>query len=567
MAQTYTGFRLTVPEKKDWVLGKILELRARTHADKPFLQYMEEPPLTFAEVNRTVNRVARGLAGLGVCKGDRALLMLPNCLEYLYVWWGANKLGAIEVPVNNAYKGYFLEHVANNSGAKVMVVDQEFLERLEFSEERLQHLEKVVVYAREGIRTEKIPQFKRLVVSPFESLYARDDTNPDIDVRYYDLAAIMYTSGTTGPSKGVMMPHAQCYFFSDEDVNLVHLTDRDVYYTCNPFFHANAQILTVYPCLIAGAKVVVYPYFSASEWIDQIRKSKATVANFLGVMMDFVYRQPPRPEDRDNNLRVLFAAPTPSSIVDDLKRRFGIEATVEAYGMTEICMPIMLPYGEYRPGAAGKIVSEWFEVKIVDPETDEELPAGKIGEFIVRHKEPWTLNVGYFGMPEKTAEASRNLWFHTGDALKRDEDGFFYFIDRVKDALRRRGENISSYEVENVINDHPAVDESAVIAVKSEVPGGEDEVKACVVLKGGARLSPEELLGWCEERMPYFAVPRYLEVVGELPKTPNLKIQKHRLREGGVTPATWDRVKAGFKLQEEIKREREKERRRRVQQG
>ncbi|MGD0076531.1 MAG: AMP-binding protein, partial [Candidatus Binataceae bacterium] len=542
----------------DWVLGKILELRARTHADRPFLQYMERPALSFAEVNRIVNRIARGLANLGVRKGDRVLLMLPNCLEYLYAWWGANKLGAIEVPVNSAYKGYFLEHLANNSAARVMVIDQSFVEHLQFSEERLNHLEKVVVYSGEGISADQLPRFKRLEAHTFDSLYARDDTNLDIDVRYHDLAAIMYTSGTTGPSKGVMMPHAQCYFFSDQDVNLLRLTGEDIYYTCNPFFHANAQILTVYPCLIVGAKVVVYPSFRASEWIDHIRKSKATVANFLGVMMDFVYRQPPRPDDNDTNLRAIFAAPTPSAIVDDFKRRFGIEAAVECYGMTEICLPIMLPYGEYRPGAAGKLVSDWFEAKIVDPETDEELPVDTVGEFILRHKEPWTLNAGYYGMPDKTAEAYRNLWFHSGDGVKRDADGFYYFVDRIKDALRRRGENISSYEVEKVINDNPAVAESAVIAVKSEILGGEDEVKACVLLKPEARLAPGELLRWCEERMPYFAVPRYLEFVTELPKTPNLKIQKQKLRDAGLTADTWDRVKAGFKLQEEIKREQRK---------
>jgi len=558
MAQAYTGFRLSIENKQDWVLGKILELRARTHADKPFLQYMEQPAHTFAEVNKTVNRVARGLANLGVRKGDRVLLMLPQCLEYLYAWWGANKLGAIEVPINTAYKGYFIEHLANNSAAKVMVIDQSFVEHLQFSEERLQHLEKVVIYSGEGIAADKMPRFKRLEVHPFERLYACDDTNLGIDVRYNDLAAIMYTSGTTGPSKGVMMPHAQCYFFSEQDVNLLHLTSDDIYYTCNPFFHANAQLLTIYPCLIVGAKVAVYPFFRASEWINQIRKSRATVANFLGVMMDFVYRQPARPDDKDNNLRALFAAPTPPSIVDDFKRRFGIEATVECYGMTEICMPIMLPYGEYRPGAAGKLLSDWFEAKIVDPETDEELPVGTIGEFIVRHKEPWTLNTGYFGMPDKTAEAYRNLWFHSGDGVKRDADGFYYFIDRIKDALRRRGENISSYEVEKVINDHPAVAESAVIAIKSDIPGGEDEVKACVIVKAGEKLEPEGLLQWCEERMPYFAVPRYLEFMAELPKTPNLKIQKQKLRDAGLSPATWDRVKAGVRLAEEVKRDARK---------
>ncbi len=552
MATTYTGFRPTLADKRQWVLHKLLETRARTHADKPFLRYETDAPVSFSEVNRLVNRVAWGLAALGVKKGDRVLILLPNCLEYLYLWWGANKLGAAEVPVNNAYKGYFLEHVVNNSGAEIIVIGRSMLGRLHDSEDALSTLATVLVYDDGG--DGDLPDFKRLRTLPFESVYADRDDDPGIEVHPHELAAVMYTSGTTGPSKGVMMSHAQGYFASDQGAHLVRLTESDVYYTCSPFFHVNAQMLTVYPCLIVAVTAVIYPYFSAGEWIDQIRESHATVANFLGVMMDFVCRQPARDNDADNCLRTVFSVPTPAAIVDDFKRRFDIAVTVEAYGMTEISLPIMLPYGEYKPRSSGKAVSEWFDVRIVDPDTDEELPANCVGELLVRHKEPWTLNSGYLGMPDKTAEACRNLWFHTGDALLRDEEGFFYFIDRIKDSLRRRGENISSYEVEKVVDAHPAVAESAVIAVKSQEHGGEDEVKVCIALVEDARLAPEELLEWCETRMPYFAVPRYVEFVAELPKTPNLKVQKQKLRDHGITAGTWDRVAVGFKLQEELAR-------------
>lgn len=554
MTRTYTGFRPRIADKRDWVLGRLLELRARTHGERPFLRYMDRAPLTFAEANRITNRAAWGLVELGVQRGERVAVMLPNCLEYLWVWWGANKLGAIEVPVNNAYKGSFLEHVVNNSGARLMVIDRELAPRLLAIEERLTTLETVLLYGCDG--DEAPPQFQRLRALPLERLYARNESDPGVDVRPHEIAAVMYTSGTTGPSKGVMMPHAQGCFAADQGAQLVRLEDSDVYYTCSPFFHVNAQMLTVYPCLLAGAQALIYPYFSASEWIEQIRASGATVANFLGVMMDFVCRQPPRAQDRDNRLRCVFSVPTPSGIVDEFKQRFDVATTVEGYGMTEISLPIMLPYGEYRPGASGKAVADWFDVRIVDPDTDEELPPGSIGELVVRHKEPWTLNAGYLGMPEKTAEACRNLWFHTGDALKCDEDGYFYFVDRIKDALRRRGENISSYEVERVVGAHPGVAECAVVAIAAQEHGGEDEVKVCITLAPGADPSPESIVAWCESRMPYFAVPRYVEFVGELPKTPNLKIQKQKLRETGVTTATWDRVKVGFKLDEELRRER-----------
>ncbi|GIX47406.1 MAG: hypothetical protein KatS3mg131_1617 [Candidatus Tectimicrobiota bacterium] len=230
------------------------------------------------------------------------------------------------------------------------------------------------------------------------------------------------------------------------------------------------------------------------------------------------------------------------------QRRFKTKL-LEAYGMTEINIPTYMPYDEgLRPRSCGKLLEEWFEMRIVDPETDEPLPPHTVGEIVVRPKEPWCFMAGYNAMPEKTVEAWRNLWFHTGDAGMYDEEGYFYFVDRLKDCIRRRGENISSFEVEQVLNRHEAVAESAVVAVKSEFAGGEDEVKACIVLKPSYRLTPEALLDYCQERMPYFAVPRYVEFVDALPKTPTEKIQKHKLREAGITPATWDREKAGYRL-------------------
>ena len=251
--------------------------------------------------------------------------------------------------------------------------------------------------------------------------------------------------------------------------------------------------------------------------------------------------------------------PTPHDKVAEITRRFGIREFHEAYGQTEICHPFQAPIALTRPpGACGVLVDQWYDVRLVNPDTDEDVPDGQIGELIVRHKQPWALNAGYVNMPEKTLEAYRNLWFHTGDGMRRDKDGWYYFVDRIKDALRRRGENISSFEVEEPIREHPAVADIAVVAAPTGIVGGEDEIKACVVLKAGAKLPPEELMKWCEERMPYFAVPRYVDYLDSLPKTPTEKIQKNKLREMGISATTWDRVKAGFKLQDEIERDRKK---------
>jgi crotonobetaine/carnitine-CoA ligase len=336
------------------------------------------------------------------------------------------------------------------------------------------------------------------------------------------------------------MSHSQFYFDAVECMNLTRLTSDDAYMVTTPLFHGNAQWLAAYPALVAGARFVLRRKFSASRWIDWVRDSGVTVTNFLGVMMDFVWKQPPRGDDAVNDLRCIFAAPTASSIVDGFRQRFGVEAFVEVFGLTEVSMPIMSPYGVDRPaGAAGVLVSEWFEIMLVDPETDREVERGQVGELVVRSKQPWTLSSGYYGSPEKTVEAWRNLWFHTGDALRQDEDGWYYFVDRYKDALRRRGENISSYEVEQAVLAHPDVLECAVIAVPATIEAGEDEVMACLVTQ--APIDPAELWRFCATRMPAFALPRYFRVLGALPKTPSEKVQKAELRKDGVTADTFDR--------------------------
>lgn len=309
-----------------------------------------------------------------------------------------------------------------------------------------------------------------------------------------------------------------------------------------PLFHGNAQWLAAYPALVAGARFVLYKKFSASRWIQWVRNNDVTVTNFLGVMMDFVWKQPQREDDADNNLRCIFAAPTAGAIAEPFAERFGVEAFVEVFGLTEVSMPILSPYGPPgdRPaGAAGLQVSEWFDVQLVDPETDQEVPVGDVGELVVRSKHPWTLSMGYYGAPEKTVEAWRNLWFHTGDALRKDKEGWFYFVDRYKDALRRRGENISSYEVEQGILAHTDVLECAVIAVPAEFAGGEDEVMACIVAR--RETDPEQLWEFVATKVPAFAVPRYIRFMDALPRTPSEKVQKAELRKVGVTSDTHDR--------------------------
>ncbi|MES2483496.1 MAG: AMP-binding protein [Pseudomonadota bacterium] len=529
--------------RTDWVLHRVLEQQARDRGALPFLQWEDAKPLSFDEVNREVNRRAHGFASLGVRRGDVVVLFMANSLDYVLTWFALNKIGAVEAPINTAYLGRFLEHQVNICDARMMVADAALLQHVQGSIGKMPALKTLVV---RGLAGSAAPTVGDCRMVDFDTVRADDDANPGVAVAPGDIAAIMFTSGTTGLSKGVLMPHGQLYLFAQIDVEAVRLTADDVYVTGLPFFHANSQLLTIYPCLIAGALCVLYEKFSATQWVERLHASGATVANSLGVMLPFVFAQPPTPRDRGHRLRRMLSAPTPYGILEDFKSRFGVEEFGEGFGQTEICCPIMAPLGrgvERPQGAAGLLLDQWFDVRIVDPETDEELPVGQVGELILRPKMPWTINAGYVNMPQETHRAWRNLWFHTGDGVKRDAQGWYYFVDRLKDSLRRRGENISSFEVEAPIREHPAVAEVAVVAVPSEHEGGEDEVKACIVAHPGALADPADIVAWCEGRLPAFAIPRYIEFLDSFPKTPSEKVQKSVLRSAGITAATWDRLK------------------------
>ncbi len=546
---TFRDITLTYPKRDDWVLGSILERRAAEHPDRPYLQWEDTAPLSFGETNRAVNRIAHGLAAAGVRHGDRVLIVLPNCLDFVLTWFALAKLGAVEVPVNIHYRGQFLTHVANNCAAKIAITDPELLSAVLEVGPTLTHLKNVYVV---GAQVPHTATACKLRVAPFSTLRSDDETNPGVAVAATDIAAILFTSGTTGPSKGVLMPHAQFYFFAEQGASLVRLGPDDVYMNSFPLFHGNAQFLTTYPCLIRGAHAVLYERFSAGDWIERIRRNKVTATNLLGVTMDFIFKQPRKDTDADNRLRVIYAVPTAHKILAEFKARFGIESCVDAFGQTETCLPLMTPYdGERPPGAVGVVVDDWYEIRLVDPDTDDDVPEGAMGELVVRHKHPWTLCAGYNANPEGTLRTMRNLWWHTGDGMRRDAEGWYYFVDRVNDALRVRGENVSSYEVEQVVLSHPAVAECAATSVRSEIDGGEHEIKVSVVLRPGATLDPAELIAHCDARAPYFAVPRYVEFIERLPRTPNEKIQKHLLRAAGVTAGTWDRVAAGVRLARE----------------
>lgn len=542
--QVYTDLHPTFPDPETWTLNHVLRTYAARQPKATFLVTPEEDSeWTYGQMLSSAERIGSNWYRAGAVQGDRVVIMALNSSQLVRSWFAAAVGALVEVPINTNYEGEFLRHQLVTVAGRWAVIDDAYAERFVAIAEHARGIEKFwVVDTGAGNRAAAI-ELLRANGWQAEEWETLEDGSPEpLPVaRPQDLGAIFFTSGTTGPSKGVAMPHSQLYFFAQEVVSLTRLTTADTYLTTTPLFHGNAQFMAVYPALVAGARAVVRSKFSASRWIDHVRDNGVTVTNFVGVMMDFAWKQAPRDNDLDNQLRCVYAAPTASTILDAFTKRYGIEAFVDAFGLTETCAPILSPYGVERPaGAAGLQASQWFDIRLVDPETDREVAVGEVGELVVRPVQPWTCSMGYYGMPEKTLEAWRNLWFHTGDALKKDRDGWFYFVDRYKDALRRRGENISSYEVEQAILGHPAIAECAVIGVPADQDAGEDEVLATVVTN--TQVGAAEILSWCEGRIPAFAIPRYVRFIDALPKTPSEKVRKAVLREEGITPGTYDRT-------------------------
>ncbi|MEM4657981.1 MAG: AMP-binding protein, partial [Candidatus Methanosuratincola sp.] len=504
--------------REGWVLPKVLVDRANESGSKPFLQFEDGDYISFRDVNLLANRVANSLSSLGVKKGDKVAVLLPNSADYVLIWFGILKLGAIMVPVNTAYKMDFLEYIIHSSDAKVLFIAEEYMDRLPPIASRIPLVEHVVVWTRSGRADFDSKGFSSKPLIPFSSFINEGSSSePSVEVRFIDYARLMYTSGTTGLSKGVVRPSAADYCSARNYAEVMDITEDDVCFTCLPLFHSNAMVLTVYPALIRGARVHIEEKYSAKEFWRWIKKYGVTKFNIVGGMAYFMWNTPPVPEEKEHRVKLVLGSPAPHDIIEPFMERFNVRF-MEGYGLTEIGQVTYMRPGEpFRVGSCGK-ESPGYEIIIADPETDEELPRGEVGEILVRPRIPNIMLHFYHKMPEKTVQDFRNFWFHTGDAGRMDEDGYIYFVDRVKDYIRRRGENISSFEVERLVNSHPSVEESAAIGVKAETGGyAEDEVMIVVVKKVGMELTPLELIEYLEPRMPHFMIPRFVRFTDSLP--------------------------------------------------
>jgi len=519
------------------VLPHLIERRAREAPDKPFLQDVAGREVTYGELYDTALTWASALRRLGVGPGDTVVTMLPNGFESYFAWLGCAWLGAMEVPINTMNRGRLLQYVIDNSEARRVVVAARYLDQFADVAAALPQVEATVVL--------DLPDDARAL--PMRTISGHDflsDQEPAGDLagpEHYDTSCIIYTSGTTGPSKGVLVPWAELYQFPAA-VPRESLQRDGCLYAVLPTFHVGGKS-SLYLTALADARMVIREVFSVSEFLNDVRRFGCTSSGLIGTMAQLILGMPEKPDDADNPLRLVQTAPLFPEI-DEFERRFGVEVFT-GYGMTEIGAPLFVSAQDRRDWRSCGRVRPGYELRVVD-EHDGTVPTGQIGELIIRSDEPWDLNAGYFRRPEATAEAWRNGWFHTGDAFRQDEDGYFFFVDRIKDAMRRKGENISSFEVEGYLREHPDVVEVAAIAVPSDFGPGEDEVKVVVVLREGSDLSPEALLEFLGPRMPRFMLPRYVELVDALPKTSTLRVRKVELRDTPLGSNTWDRERSDY---------------------
>lgn len=501
-------------------VAALLRNRATGLADAPFLLAGGES-WSFAEAAERAARRAATLQGAGVEHGDRVVAILPNGALTIELLLACAWSGAVLVPVNTASRGPQLVHVIADSEPKLVVADHAFLGELASVDAVRDRTTALWVAGGRSVKSG---------VPPIDSVAAVEVHQ----VQPSDPLAILYTSGTTGPPKGVICPNAQFWWWGHNTGNALEISDGDVLFTCLPLFHTNA-LNTVVQALFHGVKLVIGERFSASRFWQTLVDVDASVTYILGAMASILAARDPGPLDRAHRVRVALSPATSPPLWDVFADRFGIRI-VDGHGMTETNLAIGPRDGEQRPGWMGRTMPG-FQAKVVDQD-DVEVEPGTPGELVVRADAPFAFTTGYWHLPEVTVESWRNLWFHSGDRVVVDNDGWFRFLDRIKDSIRRRGENVSAWEVEQALSAHPRVVTAAAVPVPS--PLGEDDVMAFVVCADPAP-PPEELTAWAEERLPYFAVPRYLEYLDDLPLTENGKIRKYVLRDRGVSETTWDR--------------------------
>jgi crotonobetaine/carnitine-CoA ligase len=523
-----------------WSLGEqdtviaALERAVAAHPARILLDFSGDL-YSYGEVDRLSTRLAHALAGLGIQAGQTVVTMLDNNLDAVVSWLAVNKLCAVSVPINTALRGEFLRHQIADAGAPLVICEADYLERVEAVAHQLPEVRQVLYRGRSAS-----PSCGPLPLAALDAHRGSDDTPLARKPQPWDLASLIYTSGTTGPSKGCMISYNFMCNLARLQLRAGPASADDITITPLPLFHMNALAVGILSNILVGARVAIIPRFSVSNFWPEVERSGATIASILGGMGGLLANAPDHDAARRciGQIHTVRGNPFTEENKKVWRERFGAKQVGgNGYGLTEACVITSLAGGEpAAPGSSGKRIAD-FDVRIVD-ELDRELPANTPGEIVCRPLRPDIMFSGYWRRPEETLKLMRNMWFHTGDIGKFDDEGFFYFVDRKKDYLRRRGENISSFEMEAAFARHPDIAEVAVHAVPSDK--GEDDVKITAILNPGATLTAEALFHWSTDAVPYYALPRYIEFRDTLPKNPQGRILKYQLRDEGKTSRTWD---------------------------
>jgi crotonobetaine/carnitine-CoA ligase len=491
--------------------------------NRPMVRFTDGETHSATAVENRAAAFGAVLLRQGVNAGDRVAILCTNRVEFIWTFFGACWIGAVPAPLNTSLHGQILRNMIEDLDPTIVVCERET--ETAVRKATIDLPKKPII-----LDIDASPEIERLRDGQsFEPPQQHESASSD-------LAMILYTSGTTGRSKGIMYSHEMAMTFSEASHWMLGYAAQDVAFNCLPLFHGNSLLCTLVPAMRAGAFSVFAPRFSANTFWATVRAEGATVLSLLGSMVPILMNQAPSPNDNASRARIALAVPAPGKSFFQFQERFNLKLS-SLYGMTDIGLPIGVPADTPgRPGMCGILHENWE--CIVADDHDRPLPDGEIGEALIRPRRPYIMQLGYWRNPAATVDTWRNLWFHTGDYLRRDGAGWFEFIDRKKDAIRRFGENISSFEVETVLLGHAAIAEAAVYAVPADLE--EDEVMASVVIEPGMHVTAPELLEYCTENLPYFAVPRYIRITPSLPKTQTAKVQKQELRRIAIDELSWD---------------------------
>ena len=516
------------------IIGFHLRRRRDESADRRFL-VVGERTWTFREADSDARAFARGLQREGINRGDHVVLMLPNCAEFVLAWFGISLIGAVTIPIDPRQSGTLLEYKLGDARPRCLVIARELLPALAtVTADSMASVACLVIV--DGMNADLEPQAQLpAAAAPRRIAWAdalvAEGPDPEVVADYRDINMVMYTSGSSGPAKGVLMPNAHTFSSGLAMLRAVDLRDHDVLFTPFPLFHGMASRIGVLPALVAGVPVVVGERFSASAYWEQAHACKATIGIVVPTISKLLMAQPPGKFDRGHRVRAMFNSKPDAGF----EERFGTEL-IESYGMTEISQVISAPYAERRTGSCGRVQAYW-DVKLLG-EDGVEVPQGEIGEIVARPQLPGIMMAGYLNKPEETARALRDGWFHTADFGYFDAEGYFFFTGRAAERIRRLGENISAQQIERIVESHPAVAEAAALPYPS--PLGEDDVRLILSLKDGAALTAEALYVWMAEKLPRFMLPRYIEFLARLPRTESGKVAKIALIGTALGAAAWN---------------------------